>query len=301
MSAYRKILVAVDGSSAATRGLREAVRLAKAQGAQLCILQVVNEFHAYAVMEGAGLGADLPAILRDNGRRILAKAQSVAESHAVKTTSVLRQVAGGPVADVIVREARKLGADLIVLGTHGRRGLRRLVLGSDAEQVVRLAPVPVLLVRAKGASAMSAYRKILVAVDGSAASNKGLTEALRLAKAESASLCILHVVNDYVVMASMGGVAPPRDLGPLLRESGERILARAKALAAKQRLKPVVVLREVLSGPAAESIVREAKKQRADLIVVGTHGRRGVRRLVLGSDAEQVVRSASVPVLLVRA
>ena len=152
MSAYRKILVAVDGSSAATRGLREAVRLAKAQGAQLCILQVVNEFDAYGVMEGAGLGADLPAILRDQGRRILAKAKSVAESHAVRTTSVMRQVAGGPVADVIVREARKLGADLIVLGTHGRRGLRRIVLGSDAEQVVRTARVPVLLVRAKGAS-----------------------------------------------------------------------------------------------------------------------------------------------------
>ena len=148
---------------------------------------------------------------------------------------------------------------------------------------------------------MSAYKRILVAVDGSAASTNGLREAIRLAAAERAKLCILHVVNDYVVMASMGGVAPPTDLGPLLRESGERVLARAKALAAKQGLKPVAVLREVLSGPAAESIVREAKKQRADLIVLGTHGRRGLRRLVLGSDAEQVVRTAPVPVLLVRA
>jgi len=147
---------------------------------------------------------------------------------------------------------------------------------------------------------MSAYKRILVAVDGSPASNKGLREALRLAKAERGRLCILHVVNDYVAVAAMGGVAPPRDLGLRLRESGERILAQAKALAAKQRLKPVVVLREVLSGPTAESIVREAKKQRADLIVLGTHGRRGVRRLVLGSDAEQVVRTAPVPVLLVR-
>ena len=148
---------------------------------------------------------------------------------------------------------------------------------------------------------MSAYRRILVAVDGSAASSKGLREAIRLAKAEGATLCILHVVNDYLAMASMEGVAPPPDLRPLLRESGERILARAKALAAKHRLEPVVALREVPSGPAAESIVREAKKQRADLIVLGTHGRRGLRRLVLGSDAEEVVRTASVPVLLVRA
>jgi len=148
---------------------------------------------------------------------------------------------------------------------------------------------------------MSAYRKILVAVDGSAAANKGLREALRLAKAERARLFILHVVNDYVVIAAMGGVAPPRDLGPLLRESGERILANAKALASKQGVKPELVLREILSGPAAEAIVREARRRRADLIVLGTHGRRGVRRMVMGSDAEQVVRIAPMPVLLVRA
>ncbi|HYI88090.1 MAG TPA: universal stress protein [Burkholderiales bacterium] len=148
---------------------------------------------------------------------------------------------------------------------------------------------------------MSAYQKILVAVDGSAAANKGLREALRLAKAERARLFILHVVNDYVVIAAMGGVAPPRDLGPLLRESGERILANAKALASKQGVKPELVLREILSGPAAEAIVREARRRRADLIVLGTHGRRGVRRMVMGSDAEQVVRIAPMPVLLVRA
>jgi nucleotide-binding universal stress UspA family protein len=147
---------------------------------------------------------------------------------------------------------------------------------------------------------MSAYRRILAAVDGSAASSKGLREALRLAKAEGAKLFILHVVNDYVAFAAMDGVAPPTDLATLLREGGERILAKAAALAAKQKIKPELVLREILSGPAAGPIVREARRQRADLIVLGTHGRRGVRRLVLGSDAEQVVRTSRVPVLLVR-
>jgi nucleotide-binding universal stress UspA family protein len=148
VSAYRRILVAVDGSAAASRGLREALRLAKAEGARLCILHVVNEFDAYVVMEGTGLYANPVAMLRKAGERILAKAQALAERDAVRTTGVLRQVAGGPTADVIIREARKQRADLIVLGTHGRRGLRRLVLGSDAEQVVRMASVPVLLVRA---------------------------------------------------------------------------------------------------------------------------------------------------------
>jgi nucleotide-binding universal stress UspA family protein len=151
---------------------------------------------------------------------------------------------------------------------------------------------------------MAAYRRILVAVDGSTASAKGLREALRLAKAERARLSILHVVDEYPAFAALDGLmagAPGADLVPALREGGKRVLARAKSTAEKAGVPAKAILREMLSGPAAYPIVREAKKVGADLIVLGTHGRRGVRRLVLGSDAEQVVRTAPVPVLLVRA
>jgi len=150
---------------------------------------------------------------------------------------------------------------------------------------------------------MSAYRKILVAVDGSPASGKGLREAIRLARAERAKLFIMHVVDEFQAFAAMDGLvgAPGADLLSALREGGKRILAKAMGTALKQKIKPKGILREMLSGPAAYPIVREARKLRADLIVLGTHGRRGVRRLVLGSDAEQVVRTAPVPVLLVRA
>jgi len=149
---------------------------------------------------------------------------------------------------------------------------------------------------------MSAYRRILVAVDGSAASNKGLREAIRLAQAERAKLFIVHVVDEFVAFSAMDGMAAAAtvDLVPWLREGGKRVLAKAVGVALKQKVKARGVLREMIGGPAAGPIVREARKARADLIVLGTHGRRGVRRLVLGSDAEQVVRTASVPVLLVR-
>ena len=149
---------------------------------------------------------------------------------------------------------------------------------------------------------MSAYKRILAAVDGSAASNQGLREAIRLAKAERARLFILHVVDEYPAFAATDGLAmaPGVDLVPWLREGGKRVLAKAVGLALKQKVKAKGILREMIGGPAADKVVREARKQRADLIVLGTHGRRGVRRLVLGSDAEQVVRTAPVPVLLVR-
>jgi nucleotide-binding universal stress UspA family protein len=150
MSAYRRILVAVDGSEASRRGLREALRLAKAEEAHLIVLHVVNDFYSYGALEGAGLGVDVTAALREEGRRLLGRLAAQAAKEAVKAKTVLREVGAGPVADVIVREAGRQRADLIVLGTHGRRGVRRLVLGSDAEQVLRTSRVPVLLVRGPG-------------------------------------------------------------------------------------------------------------------------------------------------------
>jgi len=144
---YRRILVAVDGSAASSKGLREAVRLAKAAGAKLCILHVVDEFHAFAGYDGLGATEDLLPAFRAGGKKVLDKAKRIAHAAGVRASTVLREMIGGPAADPIVREARKQRADLIVLGTHGRRGVRRLVLGSDAEQVVRTASVPVLLVR----------------------------------------------------------------------------------------------------------------------------------------------------------
>jgi nucleotide-binding universal stress UspA family protein len=148
---------------------------------------------------------------------------------------------------------------------------------------------------------MSAYRRILVAVDGSAASMKGLREALRLAKADGAQVFIIHVVNEFYAFANLDGFTPSADFVPSLREGGRRVLAKAKAVADKQGIRAKTLMRETPGGAAADLIVREARKQRAALIVLGTHGRRGLRRAVLGSDAEQVVRRSSVPVLLVRA
>lgn len=150
---YKRILVPVDGSPTSTAGLREAIRLAKSQGkagenAALQLVHVVDQHSV--VMMGMETAAYLDEVLKGlahSGRRILARAQSVADKAGVKATGVLRETLTGPAADEIVDQAKKGRADLIVIGTHGRRGVRRLVMGSDAEQVVRASPVPVLLVR----------------------------------------------------------------------------------------------------------------------------------------------------------
>lgn len=145
------------------------------------------------------------------------------------------------------------------------------------------------------------YRKILVPIDGSRTSTRGLEEAIRLAKGRNATLVILHAVDEAVV--AYGGDIVPVYINELLesmREGGKRILAKAVAKARGRGVKVKSLLVEKFVGPVADIIVSHAKKQRADLIVIGTHGRRGVTRLVMGSDAEGVVRKSPVPVLLVR-
>ena len=149
--AYRKILVPVDGSATSKAGLREAISLAKGQGAQLQLVNVADQ-HYVAMMgleSSAGIG-DMMESTKSSGRAILRNAQATAKKAGVEATAVLLETLTGPAADPIIKQARKWGADLIVLGTHGRRGVRRLLMGSDAEQIVRYSPVPVMLVRSSG-------------------------------------------------------------------------------------------------------------------------------------------------------
>jgi nucleotide-binding universal stress UspA family protein len=146
-----------------------------------------------------------------------------------------------------------------------------------------------------------AYKRILVPVDGSPTSDLGLREAIGFAKAHKARLQLVHVVDVHNAMAAGPETsAYLADLLPALKERGRQILAKAAERARKAGLACDTVLLETLSGPVAEPILRQAKKSRVDLIVMGTHGRRGLKRLLMGSDAEQIVRNASVPVMLVR-
>jgi nucleotide-binding universal stress UspA family protein len=145
------------------------------------------------------------------------------------------------------------------------------------------------------------YNKILVPVDGSSASTSGLLEAIKVAKNQNSALCLVHVVNEYIVDYDATGSYYMRDkLIEAMRDNGKAILEKASSLVQKHGLKPDSVLLESIGGSAASLILQQANAAQVDLIVMGTHGRRGLRRLTLGSDAELVVRGATVPVLLVR-
>lgn len=146
---YQRILVPVDGSPTSLRGLDEAIRLARVTGGRLRLLHVVDELtFATGFETGTAFLGDVLPLMREAGNAILQQACARAEAAGVPADPVLCDRFAVRVCDAVVEEARQAGAELIVLGTHGRRGVGRLLLGSDAEQVLRLAEVPVLLVRA---------------------------------------------------------------------------------------------------------------------------------------------------------
>ena len=144
------------------------------------------------------------------------------------------------------------------------------------------------------------YDKILVPVDGSGAANRGLREAISLVKAHGGVIRLVHVVNELVLDYSYGSGLYANTVVDSLRAIGKQILDEAESQARQAGLTPERVMVETIGGPAATALVAEAQKWGAELIIMGTHGRRGLRRLALGSDAELVLRSASAPVLLVR-
>jgi nucleotide-binding universal stress UspA family protein len=144
---YHRILVPIDGSPTAERGLREAIRLAAEHKGKLRLLHVVDDLPGLMEMSTvANFEAGLQK-MRDYGASVLAAGKAAASRSEVETDTILREVTRGRIADVVIEEAKKAACDLVVMGTHGRRGFSRLALGSDADLVVRGSPVPVLLVR----------------------------------------------------------------------------------------------------------------------------------------------------------
>lgn len=148
---YKRILAPIDGSDASRRCLEEAVALAKDQGASLQLLFVIDA-SMRSIDTFAFLDRDeLLGALRNTAQDVLGRGEQLALDRGVKVQTVLRESTDPRVSAAIVDEANKLDCNLIVMGTHGRRGLSHIVLGSDADAVVKSSPVPVLLVRPSAA------------------------------------------------------------------------------------------------------------------------------------------------------
>jgi nucleotide-binding universal stress UspA family protein len=205
--------------------------------------------------------------------------------------------------------ASKVGAQLIVIATHGRTGLRRLMLGSTAERVVRHAPCPVLVVRErerefldlgkdkKAAQAVLHISKILVPLDFSDSSREGLLYAISFAKRFGASLILLHAIQVQPFIPAAGDAVHERMPAPGVIERAARL--RSRKFLKEVDFGGVNYEMEIQAGAPAHEICRFAENAKVELIITSTHGQTGLAHALIGSTAEHVVRYAHSPVLVV--
>ncbi len=145
---YKRILVPVDGSETSNKALVTALQLAKDAGGRVQLIHVVEELAYLSGYEQfGGYSDDLFKVMRENGTKVLDDGLAIAQAAGVEADKMLFDDFGGRLAELVADAAKQWNADLIVVGTHGRRGVGRVLLGSGAEQIIRLAPVPILVVR----------------------------------------------------------------------------------------------------------------------------------------------------------
>jgi nucleotide-binding universal stress UspA family protein len=292
-----KILVPLDFSPASVKALDYAVWLAQQFRAAIHLVNVYPPDEASAV---------------PGARHLLFQSAEAIERLNEELTGIHRKrvptfrpenchIRGGQPYQEIVRLAREIDADLIVLATRGHSALKRLLLGSTAERVVRNAPCPVLVARkqkqkSKAATKSFAIRAILVPTDFSQCSLAGTKYAASLARTLGARLRLFHAMYPYTnyVFVDRPGVR----LSGLAEAVEETARQEMDALKQMDFLRDLTVQTEILPGPAVDEICASAGSPDVDLIVTSTHGRTGLKHALIGSVAEHVVRYAERPVLV---
>ena len=293
----QRVLFPTDLSDGAARAFPQAASMAEWHGAELHVLNVAGRHdHRYSEMR-KHFPIDAVRL-----KKMLDPAEEPDQSPTRRKpdldglTIVQEQIEAASPADCIVDYTSSADVDLVVMGTHGRRGVDRLLMGSVAEEVVRRAPCPVFTIRSDGNHVpYRAVRRILVPLDFSDASSAALAHAKELAQTYGAQLDLLHVIEEVMYPSSYGveAVSIPTD------EVVERV-ETALAGIARDDIGYEHVTVQATPGYASTTILDYASDHDVDLIVIATHGRTGVDRLLLGSVAERVVRRASEPVFVVK-
>lgn len=287
---FKSIVIATDFSAGATMAMQRAAHLPLAAGAKVTLLHV-QPANLPARLSGSAIryAADE---LTDSVSAFIAMAEAAGQANLV----VSGKVANGSAAKEILRHAGLRKAELIIIGRHGRRLLDTLVIGTTAQSVTRSSAIPVLVVNSDAAAG---YKSPLLATDLEPSTRRMAQAALRLLSRKTTKLALIHAWDiPFQGWLTLGDIEP--ELIPYLQsyraDAIKGLEATAKGLA-NLGLPVVQVLRR---GDPRYMVVEEAKKRKADLIIVGSHGRSGVKRLILGTVAEAVVASASSDVLVVR-
>jgi nucleotide-binding universal stress UspA family protein len=300
--AYRRVVIAIDSDPLSHEVVRYVARFVTKQTAVRIVTSVADP---RALMPAAaGIMLDWAMIrdeLRTAAQAALGEASALSREYGIEPEVDILDLAmiGARAPDALQTAADTWGADLLAIGSHRRNALERLMMGPSAAPVVRRSHCPVLLLPEHAAERRHVPPlRIMVAIDGSPTSRLALREAPRLAGPHTQ----FHVVYMIDRAVRFSDVVPIDALYRAFVEEGERALADANMTLLAHRCEGEATVLEThrINDDVPHALVRESETWQADLLVMGTHGRRGPARWFLGSVAERVVRLAALPLLLVR-
>ncbi len=313
---YERIILADDGSELARTAVPRTAAIASATGAEVLVIRVSL---AAGTPPDTLNDEDWEDYVSDAAASMAAAAPLEAEPHMSSVVADLRArgvpqagslVIHGDPADALVVAADELEADLIVVGSHGEGGLRRAVLGSVAEHLVHNARETAVLVNPAAQPGAGAIRRVLLPLDGSEVSQVAIPHAEHLARSLGADLVLFQVTDAEadILTAGMPIGAPPQP--SITVEVAQQVASEQYAAAEAElsvlagelqaRAVPVVEV-EVVTGQPADAIIEAVERLSIDVVVMATHGRGGLGRLLLGSVADAVTRNTErAAVLLVR-
>ncbi len=286
---YNNIVVGYDESLSSKAALKEASLRVKQHGGKMTLVHAVffdqEEF------------AILPSQMEkrfEQGTQVCVEAKKSLQDEFGLNGSIESYVCQGEPPDVILETARGKNADLITLGTYGRKGIKRLLMGSVTSQVILNAACDVLVVKKECTKCAGSYSSLLVPFDGSDTSKRALSKACELSKEDGSEVSVLYVIPRYEEMVNF---FKTEAISKSLFQEAEKIADSAKKLAAGHGVQIKAVVQE---GHAGEKILGIANKFKNDLIVMGTHGWRGMNKAIMGSTAERIIAYASCPILIVK-
>lgn len=284
---YETILLPFDGSEGATEVLHHASELAHWADATIQVLYVADTTRdSVTVIDG-----DTVDVLVQKGRKIVEEAAKTLDTLGV---SYETDVVQGNPAPTIADYADQYDQDLVVMPTHGREGLSRYLIGSVSEKVVRLSSVPVLTVRMQPDETLAfPYENILIPTDGSVAATRAAEHTLSLAASLDATVHVLSVVDDAALGPDVRSMIAREQSKQVAKDAVEAVVSEANTRGVAD------IARHIEEGATIAEILDCIESNRIDAVGMGTTGKRGTDRILLGSVAEKTVRSAPVPVLTV--
>ena len=286
---YNNIVVGFDDSKFSKAALLESSRWIKRHGGKIVLVHAVFfDTEEFAIAPGQ----------REKrfelGKKICFQTKETFSTEFGLNGQMEALVCEGEPHDVVVDIANSKKADLIAMGTHGRKGFKKLFMGSVTSRVIVSSPCDVLVVNKPCEQCEGKYNSILFSYDGSEFSKKALKRTCELAKSDGSEITALYVIPHYEVFITSG-------MEESMIHDAEKIMEDAKKIASGHGVEiKTEIVEEHVAEKAAEKIVETANRLKSNLIIRGTHGWTGINKAMIGSIAEDVIINASCPVLIIK-